>query len=98
MKLFVAQGFGAGWVPVAPGTVGSVVGLGWFFLLLLTHSWPWFIAANVIAFALSVWLCGDAEMALARKDPGSVVLDEIVAMPCCFIIWMMSAPLPSFVA
>jgi phosphatidylglycerophosphatase A len=94
MKLWIAQGFGAGWVPMAPGTVGSLLGIGWFFLLLLTHSWGWFIAGNLLGFGLSVWLCGEGEKALQKKDPGSVVLDEITAMPCCFIVWMMAAPDP----
>jgi phosphatidylglycerophosphatase A len=38
--------------------------------------------------ALSVWLCGDAERRLGKKDPASVVLDEISAMPLCFAGWM----------
>jgi phosphatidylglycerophosphatase A len=94
MKLWIAQGFGAGWAPVAPGTFGSLVGLGWFALLLLTHSWGWFIAGTVAAFALSVWLCGAGEKILQKKDPGSIVLDEIAAMPCCFVVWMLAAPEP----
>jgi len=94
MKLWIAQGFGAGWVPMAPGTVGSVVGVGWFFLLLLTHSWVWFALGNLLSFGLSVWLCGEGEKALQKKDPPSVVFDEIAAMPCCFIVWMLAAPIP----
>ena len=35
-------------------------------------------------FALSVWICGEAETILKQKDPGSIVLDEIVAIPLCF--------------
>ncbi len=91
MKLWIAQGFGAGWAP-APGTFGSLVGLGWCALLLSTHSWTLFALGNVAAFALSVWLCGEGEKILQRKDPGSVVLDEIAAMPLCFVVWMLAAP------
>src|SRR5580698_6915932 len=81
MKLWIAQGFGVGRIPFAPGTFGSIVGLGWLALLLCVKSWPFFIAGNVLAVALSVWLCGEAERKLNKKDPGSVVLDEIVANP-----------------
>ena len=88
MKLWIAQGFGAGRIPMAPGTWGSVVGLGWFALLLCAKSWPVFIAGNMLAIALSVWLCGEAERILKRRDPGSVVLDEIVAIPLCFTGWL----------
>src|SRR5262245_38835991 len=34
--LWIAQGFGAGRIPLAPGTFGSLVGLIWFVVLL----WP----------------------------------------------------------
>src|SRR5271170_393685 len=78
MKLWIAQGFGVGRIPIAPGTFGSIVGLGWLALLLCVPSWPLFIAGNAAAVALSVWLCGEAERMLNKKDPGSVVLDEIV--------------------
>ena len=91
MKLWIAQGFGVGRIPVAPGTFGSVVGLGWLALLLCLNSWPLFIAVNAAAIALSVWLCGEAERILNKKDPGSVVLDEIVAIPLCFTGWMAAA-------
>jgi phosphatidylglycerophosphatase A len=91
MKLWIAQGFGAGRVPVAPGTLGSIVGLGWLALLLLARSWPLFIAGNALAVALSVWLCGEAERILNQKDPPSVVLDEIVAVPLCYTGWLVAA-------
>jgi len=88
MKLWIAQGFGVGRIPIAPGTWGSVVGLGWLALLLCFKSWPVFLAGNALAMALSVWLCGEAERTLGSKDPGSVVLDEIVAIPLCFTGWL----------
>jgi phosphatidylglycerophosphatase A len=91
MKLWIAQGFGVGRIPIAPGTFGSVLGLGWLALLLGAHNWPLFVIGNVAAIALSVWLCGDAERTLRQKDPGSVVLDEIVAMPLCFAGWLAIA-------
>ena len=88
MKLWVAQGFGVGRIPVAPGTFGSVVGVLWFGLLLLTGSLWLFVAGTIAAIALSVWLCGAAEKTLGQTDPGSVVLDEIAAIPVCFLGWV----------
>ena len=88
MKLWVAQGFGVGRIPVAPGTFGSVAGVLWFGLLLLTGSVWLFIAGTIAAIALSVWLCGAAEKILGQTDPGSVVLDEIAAIPVCFLGWV----------
>ena len=88
MKLWVAQGFGVGRIPVAPGTFGSVVGVLWFGLLLMTGSVWLFMVGTLGTVALSVWLCGAAERTLGQKDPGSVVLDEIAAMPVCFLGWV----------
>jgi phosphatidylglycerophosphatase A len=88
LSLWVAQGFGIGRVPVAPGTFGSVLGLGWFALLVAGGS-LWLLAAGCIAgAAASVWLCGIGERLLGKKDPGSVVLDEIAAIPVCFLGWV----------
>lgn len=88
MKLWLAQGLGVGRIPVAPGTFGALVGLLWFALLLAPgHLWV-FAGGVLVSIALSVWLCGAGEKILRQKDPGSVVLDEIVAMPVCFAGWV----------
>lgn len=83
--LWLAQGFGAGRVPLAPGTFGSLVGLLWLAVLLSAGN-PWgFILGNGMGIIASIWACGRAEEILKQKDPGSVVLDEIVALPLCFV-------------
>jgi phosphatidylglycerophosphatase A len=87
-KLWIAQGFGVGRIPVAPGTFGSVLGIGFLALLLSSGSWWVVIGGNVLAVVASVWFCGEAEKILGQKDPGSVVLDEIAAIPICFGWWM----------
>jgi phosphatidylglycerophosphatase A len=38
----------------------------------------------------SVWICGKAEAILKQRDPGSIVLDEISAVPICFVPWVVS--------
>ena len=89
LVLWVAQGFGVGRVPFAPGTFGSLVGVLWF-LALLAPGRPWIFCAGVIASVpLSVWLCGVAGKILRQNDPGSVVLDEIIALPFCFGGWLV---------
>jgi phosphatidylglycerophosphatase A len=87
--LWLAQGFGIGRIPFAPGTFGSVIGVAWFALLLLTGNIWLFVVGTIIGVALSVWLCGEGEKILGKKDPGSVVFDEICAMPICFLSWVM---------
>lgn len=88
IALWVAQGFSVGRVPVAPGTFGSVLGLGWFALLVASGRFWILLFGCALGTALSVWLCGIAERMLGTKDPGSVVLDEIAAVPVCFLSWV----------
>ena len=88
--LWIAQGFGVGRLPKAPGTFGTLLGLGWLALLLLPGK-LWVLLAGLLAgLALSVWLCGRAEEILRQKDPPSVVLDEIAALPICFAPLILS--------
>ena len=82
--VFVAEGFGAGRFPVAPGTVGTLVGFLWIYLLLLSGSGLIYSLGTVAGFFGSVWLGGRAEKVLGRKDPGSIVIDEITALPLAF--------------
>jgi phosphatidylglycerophosphatase A len=84
LVLWVAQGFGIGRIPLAPGTFGSVLGLGWFALLLCTGNLWLYALGTILGLAASVWSCGRAEKILNQVDPSSVVLDEITAMPVCF--------------
>lgn len=85
--LWFAQGFGVGRIPVAPGTSGSLVGLLWFVLLLATENFWIYLAGCVAGFFLSVWLCGAGEKILRQRDPGSIVMDEIAAIPVCAVGW-----------
>jgi phosphatidylglycerophosphatase A len=88
VRLWIAQGFGVGRIPLAPGTFGSIVGLGWTGLLLATGNLWSFVLGTLLGLLISVWLCGFAENLLRVKDPSSVVLDEISAMPVCFGSWI----------
>ena len=88
LTVWLAQGFGVGRIPFAPGTFGSVVGLIWFLILLLPNS-PLFFALGVLSsIFVSVWLCGAGEKILNQRDPGSIVMDEIIAIPICFGSWL----------
>lgn len=86
--LWIAQGFGSGRAPVAPGTFGSLVGLAWFALLAWPGNTTLLVLATAVGCLAAVPLCARAEQILRRKDPGSVVLDEIVAVPLCYLgVW-----------
>lgn len=87
--VWVAEGFGVGRVPVSPGTFGSLLGVGWMLLLVKTGSLAGYGVGLVAGVGISVAVCGAAERITGRKDPGSVVLDEIVAVPICYLPWVM---------
>lgn len=95
--LFFAQGLGSGRIPFAPGTFGSVVGVLWVWALAAIGSYPLYLAATAGGIALSVWLSGEAEKILGETDPGSIVIDEIIALPVCFLPWFtLHSPGPVF--
>src|ERR1051325_1313565 len=51
VRLFVAQGFGIGWIPFAPGTFGSLLGLAWFAMLVATGSFWAYLAGAIEGIA-----------------------------------------------
>jgi phosphatidylglycerophosphatase A len=85
LVLLLATGLGAGAVRKAPGTVGSLWGppLVWGLQEAGLTGWSWGAAGLLIAL-LGIPLCGRAATILGRKDPGSVVYDEIAAFPVVF--------------
>ena len=76
----------------APGTWGSFVGLGYFWVFFRTLDSGWIVVVSALASYLAVALCGEAEVRLGKTDPGEVILDEFVAMPLCFLGWRMLLP------
>ena len=86
--LWLAQGLGVGRITWAPGTFGSLVGLLWFAVLLVPGSLMIYLAGIAVSIAVSVLVCTEAERILGETDPGSVVLDEIIALPICFLPWV----------
>lgn len=74
----LATGFGIGFVPLAPGTFGSLLGLGLW--LTLPASLPAQVGAVAVVFVIGAWSGGVTEVALKRTDPGPVVIDEVLGM------------------
>lgn len=85
---WIAAGFGTGFSPWAPGTLGSLVAiLPWW---LWMHDLPAADYAGVVilAFALGVWAARWAIRECRVEDPSLVVWDEFVGM------WMALAVVP----
>ncbi len=71
----------------APGTWGSLAGLLYFAVFFQRAGIGAVLVASAVASYVAVGLCGEAEVRMGKKDPGSVVLDEVVAIPLCFLGW-----------
>lgn len=90
--LFVAFGFGTGLAPRAPGTVGTLPGIGLALLLgglagMLGLALTWVVlAALLVLIPLGIWLCGAASQRLGVHDHGGIVFDEIVGVLIPFLI------------
>jgi len=74
---FLATGFGAGLSPVAPGTMGTLVGIP-ICLLCLPFAGPARFLFVLVLAALAVYISGRAEIIYAKKDDQRIVIDEIV--------------------
>lgn len=83
----LATGFWAGRSPIAPGTVGAIWGLPLAWGVSFLEN-PWLQAALIAAmFVVSVPICTVAAKQLGdKKDPGAIVLDEIVSLPITFFL------------
>ncbi len=75
----IAFGFGAGLVPKAPGTMGSLVGVLLFLPLWLLNP-EWYALVTVLLFAVGCWFCGESARLLGVHDHGGIVFDEIVGL------------------
>ena len=76
--LAIATVFGAGYIPVAPGTIGSLAGLVIWWILPRSSTAQ--ALAIVVLFVAGSWSSGVAERHFGRTDPGPVVVDEVVGM------------------
>ncbi len=99
LAVFVATVAYCGYVPIAPGTVGSAAGLLVYLLVWWTDS-PWVEAGLIVAvFAVGVWAATTAERYFGGVDPGQVVIDEVLGMliTLAFIPVGLSGALAGFV-
>ena len=76
--LLIATAGGVGYVPFAPGTFGSIVGLVVWALLPSSPSVQ--VVAIVVLFVVGSWSGGISERHFGRTDPSQVVVDEVVGI------------------
>jgi len=82
--------FFIGYLPLVPGTFGSLAGVGLFYLLAGIPVPVYFLFVFEIII-LGLATCGRMEKLLNKNDPGCIVIDEVAGMllalsfmPCDF--------------
>ncbi|HET7452025.1 MAG TPA: phosphatidylglycerophosphatase A [Thermoanaerobaculia bacterium] len=92
VSTLLATGLGVGMIPVAPGTWGSVEGLGVGFLAMAL-AFPqvgaaagfWFSCIiGALAAGVGVVVGGRAEALADARDPGAIVIDEVAGQILAF--------------
>lgn len=76
---FLALGFGTGLAPVAPGTVGTLLGFPVYWMLTLWFGPSEILIATVLMFILGIWACQRTGNDMGIADHSSMVWDEVVA-------------------
>jgi phosphatidylglycerophosphatase A len=89
-KRLIATCFGLGWMPVAPGTWGSLPPAIVFGLMMYFCAPPIataiVMAVMVVVGCVACVCCGPASIAATgRQDPGEVVMDEFAAQALTFL-------------
>ena len=84
----IATWFGSGLLPIAPGTWGSLAAFP-FAYVISVYSAPYvLIIAAVALFPIGTWASNKVEGRARKKDPGFIVVDEVVGQ------WIVLLPLP----
>jgi phosphatidylglycerophosphatase A len=88
--LFWATGFGVGYSPIAPGTLGTLIAIPVYYFLSEIPS-PIYEITLIAFFFLSVWISGNAETFFRKKDDQRIVIDEIVGF-LITMLWISKTP------
>jgi phosphatidylglycerophosphatase A len=76
----IATWFYCGYAPVGPGTVGSAAAvlIAWFLHTYASQPAMSFAVFGVVLAIPGIWAAGVTARAIHSKDPGIVVVDEVV--------------------
>jgi phosphatidylglycerophosphatase A len=73
----IAVFFGAGLLPKAPGTWGSLAALPLAWLIQIWGGTLWLAGAAALCFLIGVWASSVHAPTLDGDDPGAIVIDEV---------------------
>ena len=93
----IAFGFGAGLIPKAPGTWGTLVAIPFYFLAVGIGGTSAALAFALLFFVVGIWASAVAGRSLGVADHGGIVVDEIAAFILVLaftppgILWLLAA-------
>lgn len=73
----LATWFGAGLLPKAPGTWGSLAALPFAWIIAGAGGWPALAAATLLVFFVGWWAADRVATVIGLDDPGCIVIDEV---------------------
>ena len=85
--IFIASGFGAGFSPIVPGTMGTLIAIPISYFVSSISS-PLYELTLVAFFFFSSWISNQAESHWGTKDDRRIVIDEIMG----FLVTMLWVP------
>lgn len=88
---YLSSGFGLGLSPVAPGTVGTLLGIP-VCLLYLSLPWIFRLLVVIVLFAVSIYVSGRAEEIYGKKDDQRIVIDEIIGFQVTMLPMAINIP------
>lgn len=94
MRYFIvilATGFGIGYSPIAPGTLGTLLAIPIYFFLS-EISFPLYQLTLLAFFFLSSWISERAENYFGKKDDPRIVIDEMMGF-FITMLWVTKTPL-----
>ena len=92
LAVFIASFGYVGYFPIAPGTAGSAAGVALFALVRWFGGTTVELGTIVAVCAIGVWAASRTEIALGKKDPGIVVIDEVAGMLITLALLPVSIP------
>jgi phosphatidylglycerophosphatase A len=85
--VLLATGCYAGYVPLAPGTFGTLVAIPLCYLLSIVGPLEGVLFIGAFG-GVAVWISGEAEKVFKKKDSGLIVIDEMAG----FLVTMFLIP------
>jgi len=87
----LATGLGAGYSPVSPGTLGTLIAIPIYYFIS-DIPFPLYEITLIGFFFLAVWVAEKAESVSRKKDDQKIVIDEMMGF-LITMLWIPKTPL-----